>query len=194
MHPTAHPDPTEISARLCTVRTVANHRGDRAYALTPVIILEPSATHAAEIARICNEPLIYSMLFADLLGGRPYGEHDATRFLEWAEAGWEEGSHFVYVLVDPSGRIAGAVDIKSPSLSSAEIGYWLGVEHGGVMTHAVVAIGEIAHDAGFAELFGLVRPDNERSARVLERAGYIPNGDIERNGRTYRRYLRRLNE
>lgn len=128
-------------------------------------------TDPLTIVLICNEPPIYDLLFAERCAGKPYALADAERFLAWAERGWCDGTHFVYLIRGEGGGTAGAVDIKSANLPSAEIGYWLGARHSGVMTNAVRALCELAQIAGYAELFELVRQTNLRSANVLARAG-----------------------
>lgn len=185
-------DPSLLAARLCVVRPITSHRTGEQYELTPVVLLESDEERRHQIVRICNEPLIYSTLFDRILDGRPYGHEKAGHFFEWGSAGWEVGTHFVYALIDGEGRLAGAIDIKSPALASAEIGYWLSAHHSGIMTNAVEALAGVARDAGFHALHALVDPANERSARVLLRAGFEPTGAAERNGRTFNRYERRL--
>lgn len=185
-------DTALIAAQLCSVRTVVGYRDERSYELTPVVVLEPTVAIERSIAAVCNEPLIYSTLFAHILSGRRYSEDDAARFLGWGSEGWEDATHFVYLLLDERTEVAGAIDIKSPTLASAEIGYWLSEEHSGIMTNAVEAIAGLARDAGFSGLHALVRPDNGRSERVLLRAGFSGVGEEERNGKSYNRFERNL--
>lgn len=176
---------------LCTTRPLRAHgRGDQ-YRLTPTLLHDESPTTADEIVGICNESLIYSMLFEGPFGGRSYERDDALRFLDWGDAGWEEETHFVFLITEDDGKVAGAIDIKSPEAASAEIGYWLSAEHSGVMTNAVIALTELARAAGFVELHALVRPENSRSARVLRRAGFESAGTTVRDGRTFDRFARR---
>ncbi|MBC8145248.1 MAG: GNAT family N-acetyltransferase [bacterium] len=186
----SHADRLAASTALCSTRELIVFGSDARYTLVPTLLFDETESTHEEIVRICNEPLIYSMLFASAFEGRRYERDDALRFLDWGDAGWEEATHFVYVITDATGAIAGAIDIKSPTFSSAEIGYWLSAEHSGVMTAAVVAITSLAHDAGFVELHALVRPENERSARVLTRAGFERAGNVDREGRVYDRYAR----
>ncbi|MBC8135753.1 MAG: GNAT family N-acetyltransferase [Fibrella sp.] len=176
----------ELLAKRCpilNVRTGAN------YELVPANRTEADP---ATIVLICNEPPIYDLLFAERYAGKPYVPADAERFLAWAERGWRDGTHFVYLLRSESGAVAGALDIKSANLPSTEIGYWLGVHHSGVMANAVSALLEVARNAGYAELFGLVRQTNTRSANVLKRAGFTSGGTLTKNSVLYDRWGIRL--
>jgi RimJ/RimL family protein N-acetyltransferase len=175
---------------LAEPQEIANFRTGETYLLTPAgLALESAPTDIPQIVSICNEPAIYDFLFAVRLQGTPYATADAERFLSWSRRGWEEGAYFVYVLRDASGTVAGAMDIKSNNLASAEIGYWLSSAHSGVMTNAVVQLAQNAHAAGYRQLFAWVRVTNTRSQGVLERAGFTRAERVERNGYWYDRYL-----
>ena len=187
-------DPLDAAAKLCAVRTVRHPRDGRRYELAAVVLVEPTTEQVTTVERICNEPLIYTSLFEEMLGGRRYSRDDAERFFAWGVEGWQQGTHFVFVLVDDVGEIVGAIDIKSPTLESAEIGYWLSAAHSGVMTGAVEEIIGLARECGYEELYGLVRPGNEQSARVLLRAGFARVEDVVRAEKTYHRYERRLHQ
>ncbi|HVZ40576.1 MAG TPA: GNAT family N-acetyltransferase [Candidatus Kapabacteria bacterium] len=166
-----------------------NHRTGGIYRIVPVdeeFVGGPEAI--AAIVECCNQPLIYDLLFAERCAGVPYSESDAAGFLDWCRAGWREGTHFPFVLCDAGGTVAGAMDIKSAERPSAEIGYWLSADHSGVMTNAVRALAMMARHAGYRGLHALVRPENDRSHRVLQRAGFHPAGRAERGGKVYDRY------
>ena len=77
------------------------------------------------------------------------------------------------------------------SFRSAEIGYWLGEEFWGrgICTEALVAVSRFAlasHD--LCRLYAHVFEWNSRSARVLEKAGYVFEGrlrkSVTKDGRT----------
>ena len=134
-----------------------------------------------QIASICNQPLVYDTLFRDRLEGATYSETDADEFIEWAHSGWQSGSHFVFFATNESNRIIGAVDIKSADLAAAEIGYWADSNYPGNMTNAVAALIHAAVETGFSRFTAYVKHNNQKSIRVLERAGFISaeNGNIE---------------
>ena len=145
-----------------------------------------------QIVAICNQPLIYRQLFAARLAGRPYSLDDARWFVSWSRQGWHEQTHFVFLIVDSAGSVIGAVDIKSADLASAEVGYWMSAEHGGVMTNAVLALCDIAAETGYRKLFGLVEEGNTKSAGVLTRAGFVYTGLHVVEGELFQRFVRPL--
>lgn len=151
-----------------------------------------SAADRERIVAVCNEPLIYEMLFAGRLGGRAYGNNDAREFLEWAEAGWLQRNYFVFLIVSPSNGVVGAIDIKSPNLEAAEIGYFASAEHPGLMTNTVIGLCGLALRAGYRSLFALVQPHNQRSAAVLSRSGFMADGEAQRGEKTLLRFTREL--
>ena len=128
--------------------------------------------HAAEVAAVCNEPLVYDRLFRARRQGRPYAVTEGEDFLAWAAAGWRDGTHFVFLLLGPEHRVAGALDVKSPDRSAGEVGYWLGTEHRGIMTSALLAMLDAAREAGFVRLWARPDADNARSLALLDRAGF----------------------
>lgn len=144
----------------------------RLYTLLRADARQASPQHAVDIAAVCNEPLVYDRLFRERIQGRPYTVQDGEAFLTWATAGWLEGTHFVFLLLDADGHVAGALDVKSPQLDAGEVGYWLGGEHRGIMTVALKAMIEVAREAGFQRLWARLDTDNLRSFALLERAGF----------------------
>jgi len=67
---------------------------------------------------------------------------------------------------------------------SAEIGYWLGRQHwgGGLGTAALVGMTKyVAETFEFTRLFALVFKRNPSSARILEKAGYVREGEMKQS-------------
>ena len=65
---------------------------------------------------------------------------------------------------------------------SAEIGYWLGRQHwgGGLGTAALAGMTKyVAETFEFTRLFALVFKRNPSSARILEKAGYVREGEMK---------------
>lgn len=158
-------------------RDIANVRTGAPYRLVRADTIDPTDAQCAAITSVCNEPPVYEFLFRTRLDGAPYPHEKAREFLAWAQRGWAEATHFVFVVVDGTGTICAAADIKSPDLASAEIGYWASSRHAGVMTPAVAALCELARAAGFRSLFATVKPENSRSIAVLERNGFARDAE-----------------
>ncbi|MCL5999745.1 MAG: GNAT family N-acetyltransferase [Chloroflexi bacterium] len=173
-------------------RPICNFLTQETFTLVPLATNFCDPESYAQIVSICNQPLIYNTLFAERLGGHPYAQADAERFVAWAHQGWQAGTHFVFLILTPQQTIAGTIDIRSNCLASAEIGYWMSAEHPGVMTNAVKALCRIASQSGYRGLFALVREMNTKSAGVLLRAGFHEAGREERRNRAYRRFVLRL--
>ena len=76
----------------------------------------------------------------------------------------------------PDGGVAGNVEIESPDLDAAEIGYWASARHHGFMTPAVAAVCAVARAAGYRSLYAHTRTHNERSMVVLRRNGFADVG------------------
>jgi RimJ/RimL family protein N-acetyltransferase len=163
---------------------IVNHLTRRPYYLIRACELEDSAETAARIASICNEPEVYDWLFREALAGKPYPEEKARQWTEWTRAGWTANSHFAFAVIDEARDIAAACDIKS-SDEVAEIGYWAGRRHRGVMTNAVKAVCMAAAKAGFKGLFAHTKKGNTRSEAVLGRAGFarIPGARSDNRNR-----------
>ena len=162
-----------------------------------------TAEDISTIVRICNEPLVYGSLFRDRLDGRPYTEQDAHDFIAWAREGWSSGEQMFFLLLDPRGEIAAAIDIRALDESRASlIGYWCSSYHSGLMTNAVERLAELALQAGYLKFVALVECENVRSISVLKRTGFTHVGSEEQPltfigrpvGKTvkFRRYERAL--
>ncbi|NTV35925.1 MAG: GNAT family N-acetyltransferase [Anaerolineaceae bacterium] len=181
-------------------RSVRNFLTGKQYTLHPLNAsfckgpLELKETHYAQIVRICNQPGVYSMLFARRLNGLAYGMEDARRFVRSAEEGWQNGTHFVFITRTEDGSVTAALDIKSADLTAAEIGYWASAEHPGLMTNALLELVHIARQAGYRCLYAIVREDNPRSTNVLTRAGFACSGHMEKGGLPYLTYELTLTE
>lgn len=160
-----------------TERLIANQLNSFTYRMVPAVQVAATPEHLENLASICNQQAIYDFLFRERFNGRPYGMNDGQSFLDWAGKGWREQTHFVFLLLAPSGLIAGALDIKSGDRVMAEIGYWCSTLHRGLMSGAVAELKSMASQASFTTLFGRVRKDNIASIKVLERNGFVSLGD-----------------
>lgn len=170
-----------------------NPRTDRPYTLVRADALEVTPARLTEMVAASNEPAVYEWLWRERLEGQPYSTGKAEEFFDWARAGWRDGTHFVFLILGPQGVLAGALDIKSADLGGdggegAEIGYLLRAAHSGAMTPAVLALQTLARKAGYRSLWARVRPGNERSRRVLERAGFREVGEMASEGQRCTRH------
>ena len=147
-----------------------------------------------QIVSICSEPLIYEVLFKTRLEGRLYALENAVEFVKWANKGWEENKWFVYLIKDVRDNIVGAIDIKSDNLEAAEIGYWMSHKTPGIMTNAVIKICELGKSAGYKSLYGFTVPDNIKSQKVLERAGFVNNGNVWEKDKEYIKFTKSLSD
>jgi RimJ/RimL family protein N-acetyltransferase len=125
-----------------------------------------------DIVRACNEDLIYRFLFRSGLGGREYSEKDAIEFVKWANKGWRDGIHFVFLIQDSADRIIGCIEISSDDIQQALIGYWKTSRVKGIMNSVIKCLIEIARDAGYLNLYAMVEPLNTRSSNLLKRTGF----------------------
>ena len=166
-------------------RTLIHRKNNQKYAISCAALVAASDAQLHRIAKICNEPLVYK-LHRERGGDKPYSLEDAKGFLDWARAGWENGTHFVFAILDDSGLIAATMDIKSTDRSCAEIGYWCGGDHAGLMSDAVTILLDFAARNGFRSLCARVRKDNIASQKVLERNGFAQTGDWDGDALRFR--------
>ncbi|MCB9965515.1 MAG: GNAT family N-acetyltransferase [Rhodospirillales bacterium] len=168
--------------------SIIQYPTDIDYQFVPLSDFEADKSTADDIAKICNEPLIYNRLFKKVCENEAYPAQKATEFLKWAKTGFEDSTHFVFLIVNQSNQPAGAIDIKQNDLNSAEIGYWLSKEHTGLMTNAVIELVKQAKENGFKSLYGMCEIDNLKSQAVLERANFENQGQCRRNDKEYFKY------
>ena len=94
------------------------------YVVRPLYQVEVSQMNLDRIIKICNEDLVYQWCFKDLCKGEKYPRELAVDWLTWGAEGWQNDTHYVYAIMDLSGNIVAACDIKSSNQERAEIGYW----------------------------------------------------------------------
>ncbi|MFW5719896.1 MAG: GNAT family N-acetyltransferase [Candidatus Dojkabacteria bacterium] len=128
----------------------------------------------ARISSICDTPRVFDILFAELdaFKGRRYLSSDAEYWVKKSRESWSKSESFVYLIRDEKENIVGTIDIKSTDLHNGEIGYWASENDPGWMTNALLELVKLAKNAGYMKVFGLVRTINDRSMKVLQRAGF----------------------
>lgn len=144
------------------------------------------------ITKICSQELIYDRLFKELFNGEPYTMDKAKGFVSRARDGWQNNDKFVFLIRNDKGKIVAAMDIKSDNTEEAEIGYWASKDEPGIMTNSVVALCQIAKEAGYKSLYGLTVPDNEKSQKVLARSGFEKAGEVKERNKTYIKFTKIL--
>lgn len=156
---------------------ILNHKTGAPYTVVRADAVIPTEDRISEVVAISKEPEIYEWLFRKLLEGKPYPPEKAVVWFAMIAEDWRSGSHFRFFVLDDSGSISAACSIKSNDPDGAEIGYMSSSRHTGVMTNALVAISDAARAAGFLSLAGSVLRGNLRSKAVMERAGFVPDGN-----------------
>jgi RimJ/RimL family protein N-acetyltransferase len=132
-----------------------------------------------QIVSICNQEAIYNFLFRKRLNGEPYQPSSAEGFITWAKQGWASGEYFVFISRDELGNIVGAIDIKSNKIVDPEIGYWMDKNAPGYMSNIVSGLVDRAKEAGAKTVIAYTKPENEKSKRVLLRAGFTYVGRVD---------------
>jgi RimJ/RimL family protein N-acetyltransferase len=127
--------------------------------------------HITNIQKSCNERLVYKWLFTKRFP-QGYTHIDAKEFITRANKGWDQGKFFVFFIISPNDEIVGAMDIKTNTLDSAEIGYWVSENYSGLATNAINELKSIAKEAGFLKLFAQTKSENEKSNELLVRTGF----------------------
>ena len=125
-----------------------------------------------DIVNSCNEELIYRFLFRNGLRGKPYSQKDAIEFIKWANKGWRDGIHFVFLIQDSENNIIGCIDISTDDIEHAAIGYWKTSRVKGIMTDVLKCLIKLAREAGYLNLYAMVEPVNFRSSNLLKRVGF----------------------
>jgi len=141
--------------------------------------VDGSSEQVRQIAGICNQKEVYSLLFRENLKGEVYSESKAIEFLEWANEGWKKQSYFVFFILDNQRNILGCMDIKSTELTCAEIGYWASNSQKGNITNALLELVRMASEVGYKKLVAYVEKDNANSLRVLSRASFAKDTSLE---------------
>jgi len=96
----------------------------------------------------------------------------------------ESGFLTPFVILERGGTILGGITLHhyDDQRSRIEVGYWLlSVGRGrGVATRSVRTLADHVHRNGVLRLEAVVRPENERSIRVLERLAFTREGRLRK--------------
>jgi len=113
----------------------------------------------------------------------PYTPADAR---SWIRLAGTSGLNLVFA-IDVDGFAVGAIGVRPGDdihRHSAEIGYWLGEEYWnrGIVTEAVIALTDYAfHTLGMSRVHAEVFQGNAASMKVLEKAGYVREGVLQKS-------------
>lgn len=137
-----------------------------------------------QLVKVCNQPLIFDVIFKERVESDHYPFSKAEEFRSWAAEGWQKGTYFVYV-VRCQGKVVGNIDIKSNKTDGAEVGYLMSSKVPGYMTNVLLGLLKQAKSAGFERLVSYTKPMNDKSQRLLKRAGFEHQGQKEIDGKMY---------
>jgi RimJ/RimL family protein N-acetyltransferase len=149
-------------------------------------VFEPD--DAGAVFAACQDPEIARFLPIP----QPYTEEDARHFVARRRADWKgEDERSFAITHAASGRLLGAIARHRRGQHRAEVGYWLAREargHG-YASRALRLLAEWSlSEQRLIRLELYTHPDNARSGRVAERAGFSREGvrrawDVDRDGR-----------
>ncbi len=138
----------------------------------------PTARDEAAIERLASDVDVAQMTSRI---PHPYPAGSAASFIYEARVGNAQGAHLIFALA-PLARPAeaiGAISLRQED-GAATLGYWLGKPFWGrgLMSEAVEAItGAAFHLAAIDSVAAHARADNAASRRVLEKSGFLANGE-----------------
>lgn len=136
---------------------------------------------AEPLATVANSRKVTAFL-ADIFPN-PYGLMDAEKWI--AETAKE--TRPCNFAIEWQGRLVGGIGfmpLKDVHHRTADIGYWLGEDYWGkgLATRAVKLVLPYAFgELGFIRIQGLVFANNPASMRVLEKAGFVREGVMNRH-------------
>jgi len=142
------------------------------------LLLRPlEETDAPRIAVLCNDETLArntSRL------PHPYTLEDARRFIERAQREAATGAEYRFGVCN-EGTLIACAGVMPQENGDVELGYWVGADARGrgVATKAAVAAIAYAFDRlGAAGVGAGYFKDNPASARVLEKLGFKPTGEV----------------
>ncbi len=142
-----------------------------------LILRPPALADAARIAMLAGD---YDVACMTGTIPHPYSEQMAAEWLAGALNG-EEG---VVFMIERDGTLVGCTGYRAFGADHAELGYWIGKPYWGhgYATEAARALIAHAFDAdGFAYLKAGYLADNLRSERVLQKLGFVADGEEMRD-------------
>ncbi|MEW4448387.1 GNAT family N-acetyltransferase [Qipengyuania sp. JC766] len=110
----------------------------------------------------------------------PYTEDHAREFAARLPADPRIPSFMVTLPGEAGSRLIGAAGLGMDDRGELQIGYWIAREHWGrgYATEAARAVVDIARALGHRRIVAGHFQDNPASGRVLQKAGFVPTGEI----------------
>ena len=149
------------------------------------------AADASDVRRLAGDKRIADMTLAI---PHPYPEGAAEAWIASHPDSYEGGKEatFAITLMD-SGDLLGAISLLDISRehARAELGYWVGVDHWskGYCTEAVRRLLEFGtEELGITRFVGRCIGRNAASARVMVKAGMLPEGHLRQHMLRHGRY------
>jgi RimJ/RimL family protein N-acetyltransferase len=139
-----------------------------------LILRAPDPRDVPDIARLANNINIHQMTASMPY---PYGEADAVAFVsEFARRKEQK----VYAVTLKSETVVGVIGLRLDQEDAAELGYWFGEQfwgagYGGEAAQALVAA--VVQTGKCAAIKASARTENVASRRILERIGFIAQGE-----------------
>lgn len=137
-----------------------------------LVLRSPRIDDATDLASVADDPRVAAGL-RDVFP-HPYTFTDARHWI----AGGEERHPLMGLLITRDDQVLGGIGLvpgDDVGRFSAEVGYWLGVDHWGhgYATEALTALCDHAFGATeFVRIFGCVFEGNDASGRVLGKSGF----------------------
>lgn len=143
--------------------------------------LEPR--DAEELARVVADNAHHLRPWIEWVRDGPRTEDAALDSIRRMRGRFDLGESFAFAITDAVSKriVGGAVLAPVPAEAMASIGYWLARASTGrgLATEAVLALVRVAFEIENLELVEIqCAADNERSARVAERAGFTHDGTL----------------
>ena len=99
----------------------------------------------------------------------------------WIAQRMDKHPNLFAILRQPDDEFVGAIGLVEKSSDAFEIGYWIGREHAGkgYASAAVQLVITYARSLGISKLLAGTFPENETSAHILKKAGFVFTGTSE---------------
>jgi ribosomal-protein-alanine N-acetyltransferase len=146
--------------------------------------------HAPAVLAFEQENRAYFAASVPDRGNEFFAEFEAryAQLLEWQAA----GTDYLHVLVADGGEVVGRVNLIEVADGSAELGYRIARKAAGqgLATAAVREVRELAAAGyGLTRLRARITLDNPASRKVLERNGFVADGELTLDGKPATSYV-----